>query len=535
MAQTLLPRIGLAALLASGSLACSLTTMATPTPTTAPTAVIVAPTATDPLDVVGSPSDAQRATVQILAEGTFVDPSAGFVANQVGAGSGFIISPDGVVVTNNHVVTGAARVEVWLDGTGYGARVLGASECWDLAVIQIDAKGESLPHLSLDIQDVPVGTEVWAAGFPLGDPEFTLTSGIVSKARTRANTSWASVDAVMQHDARINPGNSGGPLLNAAGEVVGVNYAVNAQTDQNFAISMNEAAGVIDELRSGIDVDSIGINGQGVLSEDGTLAGVWVSSVKSGSPADRAGIKPGDLITRLEGITLARKGTLEEYCDVLRSHQADAVLGIEVLRLGSQELLVGQVNGRALEATYSFASALSAQVATLPVTGEAQPYSGYDSVVDDTGVLRIAVPVEWSDRLTSPQQLEGGVFPSILASPDLQGFNDRADVPGLWFAGASGRPEAMQRLDAALASVEPQFQQLCGTKAAQEIYDDAKYSGRYVAYKNCGGAKNLLVLMVAASKDQELGAFLIVAVNLLSQRDLEAFQYVLNTFDFVGR
>ncbi len=534
MPHTRLRNTGLAIVLAGGSLACSLTG---PAPaTTAPPTSAPAPTETAAVDdVVRTPGDAQRATVQILAEGTFVDPSAGFQSNQVGAGSGFVISPDGVVITNNHVVTGAARIEVWLDGAGYGARVLGASECWDLAVIQIDAKNEELPYLDLNTEDVPVGTEVWAAGYPLGEPEFTLTSGIVSKAETKANTSWASLDFVMQHDARINPGNSGGPLLNGAGQVVGVNYAVNAQTDQNFAINMHEAAEVVEQLRAGIDVDSIGINGQAVTSEDGTLAGVWVASVKSGSPADRAGIHAGDLITHLEGISLARRGTMEEYCDVLRSHQADAVLGIEVLRLESQELMVGQVNGRQLEATYSFANALSAQVAALPVTGDTQPYSSYESVVDDTGVLRIAVPAEWSDRVTSPQQLEGGVFPSIIASPDLQGFNDRADVPGLWFAGTSGRPEAMQRLDAALASVEPQFQQLCGTKAAQELYDDAKYTGRYVAYKDCAGVKNVLVLMVAASKDQELGAFLIVAVNLLSQRDLEAFQYVLNTFDFVGR
>ncbi len=532
MAQATLHRIGLATLLASGSLACSLAGPAPASPTSpAPTESASPEPGTD----VRTPADARAATVQILAEGTFVDPSQGFLADQVGAGSGFVISPDGVVVTNNHVVTGAARLEVWLDGVGYGARLLGASECWDLAVVQIDAKDEPLPFLALYDGELPTGTEVWAAGFPLGEPEFTLTSGIISKADTRANTSWASVDSVVQHDARINPGNSGGPLLNERGEVVAVNYAVNAQTDQNFAIRIAEAAEIIETLRQGEDVDSIGINGQALLSEDGTLAGVWVSSVKSGSPADRAGLVPGDLITRLEGITLARNGTLEEYCDVLRSHHADDVLGIEVLRLAEQELLVGQVNGRQLEATYSFANALSAQVGSLPISDNTAPYRGYEAVVDETGVLRIAVPIEWSERDLTPQDLGTGVYASILAAPDLAGFFDRADVPGLWFAGTSGVPEALDRLETALEGVEPQFEELCGSKAAQQAYEDAKYIGRYVAYQNCAGAPNVLVLMVAASRDRELGALVIVAVNLLSQRDLEAFQYMLNTFDFVGR
>ncbi len=215
--------MALASALICSSLACSL---AAPAPTATPlppTQPLFTPTAEA---AVNSPADARRATVQIVAEGTFVDPSEGFVANAVGAGSGFLISPDGIVVTNNHVVTGAARLEVWLEGEGYGARVLGASECWDLAVIQIDAKDQDLPYLDLyDGPDLSAGAEVWAAGFPLGDPEFTLTAGIISKGETRANTSWASVDRVFEHDARINPGNSGGPLLNAQGQVVGVNYA----------------------------------------------------------------------------------------------------------------------------------------------------------------------------------------------------------------------------------------------------------------------------------------------------------------------
>ncbi|HRF46846.1 MAG TPA: trypsin-like peptidase domain-containing protein [Anaerolineales bacterium] len=512
--------------LVSASLACSLAGPAA-TPTMAPTATAV------PTEAVAyTPADARRATVQIMSEGTFVDPQVGFVANVVGAGSGFLISPDGLVVTNNHVVTGAARLEVWLDGVGYGARLLGASECWDLAVIQIDAKNQELPFLELYDGPLPAGTEVWAAGYPLGDPEFTLTSGIISKAETRANTSWASLDVAVEHDARINPGNSGGPLLNAAGQVVAVNYAVNAQTDQNFAIPISRAQRVIAELATGVDVDSIGINGQAVVSDDGSLAGIWVASVKSGSPADRAGLRAGDLVTRLEGITLARAGTVEEYCDVIRSQGQDDVLAIEVLRLEQQELLAGQINGRELEATYSFANALAGQVAGLP--GDAAPYDRYDTVVDDTQSLRIAIPGEWTERLTGPQQLDTGLFPSILASSDLQGFADDASAPGLWFLGDRGMAGALDRLDSALDSAQPQLASACSAYVGRESYEDPKYVGRYVIYQDCGGSNNVFVIMVAASRSTEEGVFMMVAVNLLSQRDLDAFQRILNTFDFVG-
>ena len=179
---------------------------------------------------------------------------------------------------------------------------------------------------------------------PLGDPEFTLTRGIVSKARTRGETNWASVDAVIEHDATINPGNSGGPLVTTDGKVVGINYAGSQGTSQFFAISRDEALKVIDQLRTGQDVNSIGVNGTAILSEDGTLSGVWVASVKSGSPASNVGIRGGDVIIRLEGLVLATDGTMADYCDVLRTHSPGDVLSIEVLRFDTREMLEGKLN-----------------------------------------------------------------------------------------------------------------------------------------------------------------------------------------------
>ena len=140
-------------------------------------------------------------------------------------GSGFIIDPSGLAVTNNHVVTGAGLLQDWIGGDttkSYNARVVGVSECSDLALS--DLEGDGYPYLTWHEGPINVGLEVYSAGYPLAEPEFTLTRGIVSKEEAFGDSPWASVDYVVMHDATINPGNSGGPLIDANGGVVEINY-----------------------------------------------------------------------------------------------------------------------------------------------------------------------------------------------------------------------------------------------------------------------------------------------------------------------
>ncbi|HSG19022.1 MAG TPA: trypsin-like peptidase domain-containing protein, partial [Anaerolineae bacterium] len=305
-------------------------------------------------DSVSTLDDVKSATIQIEAQGTFRDPEVGLLVNAAGRGTGFIIDPSGIAVTNNHVVAGAALLKVWVGGesTPRNARVLGLSECSDLAVIDID--GDGYPYLDWYTGTVKTGLEVYAAGFPLGEPEYNLTKGIISKEKADGETSWASVDHVLGHDATINPGNSGGPLVDANGAVIGVNYSSRASANQYFAIGGDLAQSLIEKMRGGTDVDSIGVNGTAVISDDGSLSGVWVSSVKSGTSADKAGLQPGDIIYQLEGLVLATDGTLKDYCDVVRSHSPSDTLSMSVIRFDSGELLEGQLNGRELEVTGSF-------------------------------------------------------------------------------------------------------------------------------------------------------------------------------------
>lgn len=295
--------------------------------------------------------DVNLATFRVETEGTFAHLGEGLSINEAGSGSGFIINPSGIAVTNNHVVTGAAYIEVWLEGENEprSARVLGVSECSDLAILQID--GEDLPYLKWSSADLKVGTEVFSAGFPLGDPEYTLTSGIISKANADGNTPWSSSAHVFEHNATLNPGNSGGPLVDQDGSVLGVNYASSVMAvNQNYAIDGSYVQSILDDLVDGHDIDSIGMNSEAFYYYDDETEeeyfGIWVSSVDSGSSASELGLLPGDIILSIENLEIAYDGTLADYCKILRSSSPGEVLSFEVYRSDIDTVLelVGEIN-----------------------------------------------------------------------------------------------------------------------------------------------------------------------------------------------
>jgi len=510
-----------------------------PTPPAAdeeqPTPVEEAPTATaEPTPTESGPAaindlqQVQQAVVQIIAEGSFVDPQVGQQLNVAGSGSGFIIDPSGIAVTNNHVVTGAALLRVYVGGQSepLNARVLGVSECSDLAVIDID--GEGFPYLDWYSDDLNVGLDVYAAGFPLGDPEFTLTRGIISKADAGGETSWASIDSALEHDATINPGNSGGPLVTSDGRVVGVNYASRGDTNQYFAIARNEAISVIERLSQGDDVTSIGINGTAVAAPESNLYGIWVASIESGSPADQAGVEPGDIVTRLENLVLATDGTMSDYCDILRSRRPDDVMRIEVLRFATEEVLEGQLNGDPLAVTVDFSQMLDEEVADDEPSAEggAAGYPSYTIVSDNSGQLEVEVPTAWSDVDGAPWTADDGspLGPAVAAAPDLESYYTSWATPGVEFAALTEMgsdvtvPSVLDLFD---------FSDDC-TYAGREDYADALYTGQYDVWQDCGGS-NAAYIIVATQPDD--GSFLtVVAVQVVTDADLEALDRILDSF-----
>lgn len=233
-----------------------------------------------------------------------------------GLGSGFIVDADGTILTNAHVIAGATRISVALPGgSTYPARLIGADETNDLAVIKID--GERMPVAPLgSSRDLLIGE--WAIaignpfGFLLGNTEPSVTAGVVSGVgRNIAAGAGEGVGVyvdMIQTDASINPGNSGGPLINASGEVIGVNSSIfspsGGSVGLGFAIPIDRAKRVMEDLREhgvirrpwdGINIRVVpaGANPREMLS-----AGAVVRSVVPGSPAERAGVRPGDTIVR---------------------------------------------------------------------------------------------------------------------------------------------------------------------------------------------------------------------------------------------
>lgn len=500
------------------------TPTAVPTPTPAPTATPPpAPTPT-PSVVVSSLEDVKRATIRIEAQGSFVDPAVGLQLNVPGHGSGFIIDESGIAVTNNHVVTGAAFLKVWVGGESEprNAKILGVSECSDLAVIDIDGDG----YLYLEWYDgsISAGLDVYAAGFPLGDPEFTLTRGIVSKERASGETSWASVDAVIEHDATVNRGNSGGPLVTKDGKVVAVNYASDPNVNQYFAIARDEALKIIEQLRAGQNVNSIGVNGTAVSYED--TSGIWVASVKSGSPADTAGIKGGDIITTLEGLVLSTDGTMADYCDILRTHSPGDTLSVKVMRFASGEVLEGQLNGRELEVSFSFVQELEEEVGE---SAGAVTYH-YVSVTDDSGAIAMDVPQEWNDVNGSAWVQEDEMIgAAISAASNLEDFYDTYSTPGVFF-GAS-RVLAQTHDEASLFDTLPDYSQDC-TYDGRFEYEDPLYTGLYDLYTDCSGVGSMLIDLVAVPDHR---AFIIwVEIQVATEEDLDALDRILDTFEVVG-
>ena len=241
------------------------------------------------------------------------------------AGSGVIITSDGYIVTNNHVVDGADELTVTLnDNKEYSARIIGADATTDLALIKIDAK--SLPAIVIANSDnVKVGEWVLAVGNPLGLNN-TVTAGIVS---AKARTMGQGVQSMIQTDAAINQGNSGGALVNTRGELIGINAMIYSQTGSNigygFAIPTTIMNKVVDDLKQYGNVQRamIGIKGSDVNAyvdsekekgnevDLGTMEGIYVAEVVEDGAAQEAGLKEGDVITHIDGQKIKSFGELQ--------------------------------------------------------------------------------------------------------------------------------------------------------------------------------------------------------------------------------
>ena len=276
-----------------------------------------------------------------------------------GTGTGFVISPEGEILTNNHVAGGGSQLTVTLsDKKVYKARVLGYDSRNDLALIKIDA-GRKLPTLRLGDSDrLIVGQKVLAIGNPF-QFEGTLTTGIVSSLDRTIETEERKLDGMIQTDAAINPGNSGGPLLDSHGSVIGINTAIYGQGNIGigFAMPVNRAKEVLDEFqarghisRPTLGITTVWVSGDLAEALDlPTKGGLLIQRIERGSPAEEAGLRGprqvvvvgnyqlgvgGDLIMEVEGQPVEGNDSLVRVMN--RKHGGD-VLSLTVYRGGRKE------------------------------------------------------------------------------------------------------------------------------------------------------------------------------------------------------
>ncbi len=265
-----------------------------------------------------------------------------------GGGTGFVVSADGLILTNNHVVEGADKVTVELpDRRVFEASVVGTDANTDVAVVRIKATGLK-PVVLGNSDEARVGEWVLAIGNPLGNAlTFTVTSGIISATgrglNSLPNRTAGSIQDFIQTDAAINPGNSGGPLINVRGEVIGINSAIASETGLNagygFAIPINLARNVMDQLVTNGRVEraALGISIRDAGPNDAAyvglteIRGVKVETFSTNSPAEAAGIRPGDIIISVDGKQVNYTAQLQQAIGFSRPGQ---VVQVEVARKG---------------------------------------------------------------------------------------------------------------------------------------------------------------------------------------------------------
>lgn len=266
----------------------------------------------------------------------------------VGSGSGVIISPDGYIVTNNHVIANATSLQVTLNNNRtYPAKLIGTDPGTDIALIKIDGDGD-FPYIPFgDSNNLKIGEWVLAVGNPFNLTS-TVTAGIISAKARDLNQFDGNPQSFIQTDAAVNRGNSGGALVNTRGELIGINTAITSETGSyvgySFAVPSNNARKVIEDIleygnvQRGILGVQVGNLNTGLAEKLGVnqTEGVYVGGIEKGSGADKAGIKEGDIIKQLDGISISKFSDLSGY---LGSKRPNDVVQVTIIRDGNKKTI----------------------------------------------------------------------------------------------------------------------------------------------------------------------------------------------------
>ncbi|HEX4977402.1 MAG TPA: trypsin-like peptidase domain-containing protein [Nocardioides sp.] len=304
----------------------------------------------DSPDAPADPGSVEEVAASVLPSVVKVNVSG---PSGQGSGSGVVLSADGEILTNNHVVDGAqggGRIAVsFEDGSTAPAQVVGTDPLTDLAVIRAEGVSGLTPATIGSSEQLDVGEMVVAVGSPFG-LEATVTSGIVSALHrpvsTGGQSGLATTYPAIQTDAAINPGNSGGPLLNMRGEVVGINSSIRSVSGGlsgeagsiglGFAIPISNVLPIVDQLRNGETPTHarLGVTVADATSEDGLLSGAGLRTVEPGSAADEAGLEPGDVVTRIDGEPVSG---FQSLVATIRGYRPGDTVTLSVVRDGEDQ------------------------------------------------------------------------------------------------------------------------------------------------------------------------------------------------------
>lgn len=310
-------------------------------PATAATRPVVdAGAALTPGQVYDASKDAVAFITAKVTETTSTPFGGSQSSSGTATGTGFVVSADGYIVTNDHVVANASSVQVALgDGAKQTAKVVGVDASTDLALLKVDAGGKRLPTLTLGDSDaVKVGDASYAIGNPYG-LDRTLTTGVISALdRSISSPNGYAIANVLQTDAALNPGNSGGPLLDTSGQVIGVNSQIETQSSASggtgsnsgvgFAIPSTTVKRVIDQLRTSGKATHAYL---GVSSADatGSVRGAKIAAISAGGPAAGSGLRTGDVVTAVDGKAVTSS---EELSRLLDGHRPGETVKLTVRR-----------------------------------------------------------------------------------------------------------------------------------------------------------------------------------------------------------
>ena len=307
----------------------------------------------------------------------------GQVVQSASSGSGFIITADGYIVTNYHVISGGTNVEVTLnDGSVYTAQVIGGDADYDLAVLKIDPGETALtPVVIGNSENLQVGDEVVAIGNPLGELTFSMSEGIVSCVDREINVEGTPFDMI-QITAAVNSGNSGGPLFNIYGEVVGI-VSAKYSTSSNgtsveglgFAIPINDVLSMIEDIIENGQVTTrpymgVSVSNASYHPETGVSAGAYIEEVVAGGPAEAAGLQVGDVITMIDSTLITSSSDLT------------SAVGGKSYSAGESATITFVRDGQVQTAELTFGSTTEAEN-TSAETNQSQQNQDYNDMMDE--------------------------------------------------------------------------------------------------------------------------------------------------------